>query len=68
MPNVIRSRSKGEGEFTASSRQVCYRCMDHGDRFVFIRGSRKFACHKHFIEWLEAAQRMGDKLLSSEEA
>lgn len=68
MANVIHSRSKGEGEFNASSRTLCFQCMEKGSQFVFIRGQRKYACSVHYREWLAAAQKMGDKLLSSEEA
>lgn len=66
MANIIRSRSKGEGEFNPSSKTLCFQCMEHGDRFVFIRGQRKYACAKHYRVWEEAAKQMGDKLLSEE--
>jgi hypothetical protein len=68
LANIIHARSKGEGEFMPSSKTLCFLCMEHGDRFVFIRGRRKYACARHYREWEEAAKRMGDKLLSSEEA
>ena len=68
MANIIHARSKGEGEFTPSSKTLCFQCMEHGDRFIFIRGQRKYACARHYREWEAAAQKMGDKLFSSEEA
>ena len=64
---ILRSRSKGEGEWMPSSRQLCFACMERGDRFVFIRGSRKYACARHYREWEAAAAKMGDKILSSQE-
>ena len=64
--NIIRSRSKGEGDFTPTSKTLCFKCMAHGEYFVFIHGSRKYACAEHFREWKAAAHQMGDKLLSSE--
>ena len=68
MANVIHSRSKGEGEFNPTSKTTCFKCMEHGDRFVFIYGRRKYACAAHYREWEAAAKKLGDKLLSSEEA
>jgi len=67
-PAFIHSRSKGEGDFTPTSRTLCFKCMRHGEHFVFIRGQRKYACTEHFREWQAVALRMGNKLLSSEEA
>ena len=66
--NIIHARSKGEGNFNPSSKDLCFKCMEKGDRFIFIRGSRKYACAVHYREWEAAALAMGDKLLSSEEA
>ena len=66
MANIIRSREHGQGEFNATSKQICFKCMEKGDRFVFIYGRRKFACKTHFQEWVAAGQKMGDKLLSGE--
>ena len=65
---MIHSRSKGEGEFNPSSKTLCFLCMEKGDRFVFIRGQRKYACATHYRLWEKEAQKMGDKLLSSEES
>ena len=66
--NIIHARSKGDGDFQPTSKTLCFQCMEHGDRFVFIYGRRKYACPRHFHEWLEYGRRVGDKLLSSEEA
>jgi hypothetical protein len=55
--NVIHSRDRGRGDFHPSARQLCYRCNARGDRFVYVGGSRKFACKNHYIEWLEASKR-----------
>lgn len=69
MANIIHARSKGEGEFNPTSKTLCFRCMEHGDHYVFIRGSRKYACTKHFREWMDAcnkSERDRDKILSEE--
>jgi hypothetical protein len=68
MANIIHARSKGDGEFNPTSKTLCFQCMEKGTRFVFIRGQRKYACATHYRDWEAAALRMGDKLLSSEEA
>lgn len=69
MANYIRSRDKPPGDFEPSSKTLCFQCMDRGTHYVFIRGSRKYACEKHFRAWVEEAQkseRHTDRLLSEE--
>ena len=69
MANLIHARAKGEGEYRPSSRQCCFKCMEHGEYFVFIRGSRKYACLKHFREWVDYCNsdpRRRDRVLSEE--
>lgn len=55
--NYIHAREKGRGSFSPGSRTLCYRCNEKGDRFVYVGGSRKFACSKHFREWLDASKK-----------
>ena len=66
--NYIHSRSKGDGDFNPTSKTLCFHCLERGEYFVFIRGQRKYACKTHFELWKQEAAKMGDKLLSSEEA
>ena len=66
MANFIHSRSKPDGDFMPTKSTLCYKCMDHGEYFVFIRGQRKYACLEHFRLWQRTADQMGDRLLSSQ--
>jgi hypothetical protein len=67
--NIIHAREKGPGEFSPTNAQRCFLCMEHGSRFVFIRGRRKYACARHYREW-EAeclkSEKHRDRILNEE--
>ena len=49
--NLIHSRDKPDPGFNPTNKTTCFKCMEHGDRFVYIQGMRKYACARHFREW-----------------
>ena len=51
MANILHSRDKPDPGFNPTSKTTCFRCMEHGDRYVYIQGNRKYACQRHFHEW-----------------
>jgi hypothetical protein len=55
--HVLRYRERPDPGFNPTSKTLCFKCMEHGDRFVFIDGQRKYACQKHFHEWERACLR-----------
>jgi hypothetical protein len=69
MANVIHSRERADPGYNPSSRTLCFRCMERGTRFVFIRGSRKYACPVHFHEWqaeCHRSERHRDRILEED--
>ncbi len=67
--NLIHARAKPDPGFQPSSRERCFKCMEAGTHYVFIRGSRKYACVTHFREWQEfcnRSERNRDHVLNEE--
>jgi hypothetical protein len=69
MANLIHSRDKPDPGYNPSSKELCFKCMERGTRFVFIDGRRRYACFEHFHEWERAClhnQRDRDKILGGD--
>ena len=67
--NIIHSRDKPDPGYNPSKGTLCFACMEPGTLFVFIRGSRKYACQEHFREWkaaCSASERDRDRILNEE--
>ena len=68
--HIIRSRDKPDPGYRASSKTLCFRCMEPGTLFVFIDGRRKYACPEHFRLWQQAclrSERDRDRILGGQD-
>jgi hypothetical protein len=67
--HIIRYRERPDPGFNPTSKTTCFKCMERGDRFVYIDGRRMYACKTHFHVWEQEcmkSERHRDRVFGDE--